>query len=125
MTRPPSKFPRRYAQRQALHHGRGGTPPLDSPNQKRPQAYEPRVKKTQRSASYSDVDDSSSDSGSNSDSNAKRDHDSSYGSGSDSDAKAEYYRQKMAEFKEAGPTISNPGDRAKVMMKTEEQNWKR
>jgi hypothetical protein len=41
----------------------------------------------------------------------------------DNDAKAEYYRQKMAEFKEAGPTVSNPGDRAKVMMKTEEQNW--
>jgi hypothetical protein len=29
----------------------------------------------------------------------------------------------MAEFKEAGPTVSNPGDRAKLMMKTEEQNW--
>jgi len=40
----------------------------------------------------------------------------------DSDAKAEYYRQKMAEFKEARPTVSNSKDRAKVMIKSEEQN---
>lgn len=119
MTRPSSKFPRRYAQRQALHHGRGGTPPLDSPSQKRPRAYEPRVKKKRRSAPYSNINDSSSDS----DSEPKRDHDSGYNSESNSDAKAEYYRQKMAEFKEAGPTMSNPGDRAKAMMRTEEQNW--
>jgi hypothetical protein len=39
------------------------------------------------------------------------------------DAKAEYYCQKIAEFKEAGPTVSNPGDRVKVIVKTEEQNW--
>jgi hypothetical protein len=29
----------------------------------------------------------------------------------------------MAEFKEAGPTLSNPGDSALAAMETEEQNW--
>jgi hypothetical protein len=110
MPRPRSKFPRRHAQRQALHHGRGETPPPGSPSQKHPRVYEPRVKKKRRSASYSDVD-------------SECDRDSGYNSESDSNAKAEYYRQKMAEFKEAGPTLSNPGESALAAMDTEEQNW--
>jgi len=120
MAHPPPNFPRRHTQRQALHHGHGGTPPPDSPSQKCPRAYEPRIKKKKRRpASYSDVDDSSSDA----DADSKRDHDSSYNSEPDGDVKAEYYRQKMAEFKKAGPTLSNPSDSAKAQMKTEERNW--
>jgi hypothetical protein len=107
MTQPLSQFPRRHAHRQALHHGRGGTPPPDSPSQKCPK-YEPRVKKKRRSGSYSDVDDSSSDFGSDS----ERDHDSGYNYESDTEAKANYYRQKIAEFKEAGPTLLNLSESA-------------
>jgi hypothetical protein len=119
MPRPRSKFPRRHAQRQALHHGRGETPLPDSPSQTNLHVYEPRVKKKRRSASYSDVDDSSSHSGSDS----ECDRDSGYHSESESNAKAEYYRQKMVEFKEAGPTLSNPGESALAAMDTEERNW--
>jgi len=41
----------------------------------------------------------------------------------DLDAKAEYYRQKKAEFAAAGPTLLNPCDITKEMMKAEEQKW--
>jgi hypothetical protein len=105
MTRPRTKFPRRHAQRQALHYSRGETPPIDLSSQDHPQVYEPRVKKKRRSVSYFDVDDSSF----NSDSDSECDRDSGYNSESSSDVKAEYYRQKIAEFKEAGPILSNPG----------------
>jgi hypothetical protein len=51
------------------------------------------------------------------------DQDSGYSSSSSRDAKAEYYRQKRAEYAAAGPTMSDPGDRAKAAMRAEEKKW--
>jgi hypothetical protein len=49
-----------------------------------------------------------------SDSDCGSDQDSGYSSSSSRDAKAEYYRQKRAEYAAAGPTMSDPGDEAKA-----------
>ncbi|PMD51334.1 uncharacterized protein K444DRAFT_544806, partial [Hyaloscypha bicolor E] len=103
----------------ALYYSRSKTPPPDIPSQDYPQVYEPRIKKKRRSASYSDIDNSSS----NSDSNSEYNCDSGYNSDSSSDTKAEYYHQKMAEFKEAGPTILNPSKSILAAIEIEEQNW--
>lgn len=59
------------------------------------------------------------DSGSDSD----LEQDSGYNYHSDSEAKAEYYKQMMDEFEEMGPIISNLGDVALNMIKTEERKW--
>lgn len=107
----PPRFPRRHAQRQALNHGRAKTPPSD----KRRRSFERAAKKEQRSSTSSDCDDSDSDS--------EFDNNSGYNSTADLDAKAEYYRQKKAEFVAAGPALSNPCDSTKEMMRAAEQKW--
>jgi hypothetical protein len=67
--------------------------------------------------SFTSSDSDASDSCSNSD------NDSGYNSTADRDAKAEYYRQKKAEFKAAGPTLSNLSDAAQKEVKAEERKW--
>lgn len=121
MARPPARFPRRHAQRQALNHGRAKNLPARLRSHERPRSFEPAAKKGQRSSTFSDTDDSNSDS--NSDPSSAHDDDSGYNSAAEIDAKAEYYLQKKAEFAAAGPTLSNPCDSTKEMMRAEERKW--
>ena len=66
---------------------------------------------------------SDDDDDSNSSSDFDHDHNSSYNSASESESKAEYYRQKRAEFVAAGPTLSDPCDSTKDIMLIKEQKW--
>ncbi|KAG0645145.1 hypothetical protein D0Z07_9226 [Hyphodiscus hymeniophilus] len=115
MIHPPTKFPRRHTQRQALSHGRAKTPPPGLPSSDYPRSDKPRAKVEQRSSTPSDGDHSEPSSDS--------DSDFGYNSAADRDAKAEYYRQKKVEFAAAGPTLSDPCDTTKDMMRAEEGKW--
>jgi hypothetical protein len=106
------KFPRRYAQRKRLL------------------AHKSLPKKSRKEAATngniaSSIDPyptSSSRANDESDSEYKSDQDSGYASSS-SDAKAEYYRQKRAQFAAEGPIMAELSDASKAMVKTEEQKW--
>jgi hypothetical protein len=113
MPPPAPKLPRRHEQRKALR-GRNEAPPCDQESQEQRRAYEPRIRRNQKSG-YNWDNDSASDS--------DLEQDSGYNSHSDSEAKAEYYKQMMDEFEEMGPTISNLGNVALNMIKTEERKW--
>ena len=115
MARPPPKLPRRHAQRQALNHGRVETSPSGPPSRERPRLYKPLAKKKKRSSTPSDDDDSDSGSDSN--------NDSGYNSADHLNAEAKYYRQKEAEFKAAGPTLSNLSEEDKKQIRVEERKW--
>lgn len=115
MARPPPKLPRRHTQRQALNHGRAKTPPSGLPSRERPRSHKPPAKKEKKSSASSD-DDSDSDSSSDSD------NDSGYNSAADLDAKAEYYRQKRAGFKAAGPAMPKRSDDEKDVQ-AEGRKW--
>jgi hypothetical protein len=101
MTPPPSRLPRRFAQRQTLRHGRNGAPPMALPSgEKQPRVYEPRVKMKKRNRRRRSASTNDGESGPELDS--ELDRDSGYNSRSDceadSDAEAMYYQQKEDEF---------------------------
>jgi hypothetical protein len=123
------KFPRRYAQRQALalRHVHATTSTEGSSSHKCSQTNKPRSRKEHGRGVASNNKTSPSESESlsddKSDSDCGSDQDSGYSSSSSRDAKAEYYQQKRAEYAAAGPTMSDPGDEAKAAMRAEEKKW--
>lgn len=123
MTRPPPRLPRRHAQRQALNYGRAETPPSSTPSRGRLRFYKPPAKKEKRLPTSSASDSTGSDSDSGSESSSDSDNDSGYSSATGLAAKAEYYRQKKAEFVTAGPTLSNPCPTTKKQMEGAERKW--
>ena len=68
----------------------------------------------------------SDDSSSNSDTESDSEHtrDSGYNSDS-SDAVAEYLKQRRAQHESTGPTLSDPCDSTRNMMRAERKRWKR
>ena len=128
----PPKFPRRYAQRQALalRHGGSTSPSRASSSHKRSQEHKLPYKEGRREAAVrsntaSTIEphhSSSSLSDDESESDYESDPDSGYSSSS-SDAKAEYYRQMRAQFAADGPVMADLSDASKAMVKTEERKW--
>lgn len=112
-----ARFPRRHAQRQALSHGQPETPPPGSPSNEDSQWHKALAKKPKELPASSNDHDSDSESGS------ICDKDSGYDSTANTNAKAEYYRQKKAQFLADGPTLSNPCDSTKDMMRAAERKW--
>jgi hypothetical protein len=126
------KFPRRYAQRRDLpfRHGRATTSPEGPSSRQCTWEYKPsKTKLRSARASKTKVSPPNASSHSNSLSDdesefdCESDQDSGYSTSSSRDAKAEYYWQKTAQFAAEGPTMSDPGDKAKAMMRAEEEKW--
>lgn len=113
MAAPLSRLARRYAQRQVLRRGRNEAPPRDLPSQEPHRAREPRVRRNNRSDFNWNIEPSDPD----------LDGDFGHNSQADSDEEAKYYDEKMAQFEEEGPTLSNPGDDTREMMEKEERKW--
>jgi len=125
-----ARIPRRFAQRQALRHGRDGAPPTVIPSEEEhPRSYEPRVKMKRRNQRRKSPSSNSPEANPDSDSEVERD--SGYNSQSDCESsltfndndKAMYYQQKIEEFDAGGVTLSNPCDETKAMMEAELERW--
>jgi hypothetical protein len=115
MTPTPGKFPRRYAQRQALRLRKKISD--DSPRSRKQQGYKQRVGKQSDSSSQPECD---SDSDVDMDGEEK---DSGYGS--DTDDEADLLNEMVEQFRQMGPQVSNLGEVAKQMIQTEMDMFKR
>ena len=116
--------PRRHAQRKTLRErwARSPSPNFPSPKHRPAHKLQARRKRKRKSAIASD--DSSSSSGSDADSDSGHTRDSGYNSDS-SDAVAEYLKQRRAQHESAGPTLSDPCDSTRNLMRAERKQWKR
>jgi hypothetical protein len=111
-----ARFSRRHAQRQALSYGQSEeTHPLGLPSNEGSQWHKAlAIKPNERSASSNDHD-------SDSESSADCDEDFGCDSTANTNAKAEYYRQKKAQFVADSLTLSNPCDSTKDMIRVAER----
>lgn len=112
MSSEPSRLPRRHRQRLSLRRIQD-EPSRKPSNQAQSNVYESRIGKKKSSLDW-DIHDLDSD--------HELDHDSGYCSGA-SDTEARYLEQKMQEFEEAGPTLSNHSDSTVEAIETEERKW--
>jgi hypothetical protein len=117
----PAKFPRRYAQRQALRiRSTASSSDLRSQDLRRRHITQARRK---HRASIDQGDDSTRESDSDIDIDREDEKDSGYAS--NSDVEAEYLNGLVEKFRDMGPQISNLGDVALEMIEKEKNMWQK
>jgi hypothetical protein len=117
----PAKFPRRFAQRQALRI-RSTTSPSDLRDQDVHQRHRLRIIR-KRSPGIDKDSDSTGGSDYSIDTDEESEQDSGYAS--DADAEAEYLNGLVEKFRDMGPQISNLGDIALKMAQKEKSLWQK